>query len=449
MGTIDGSVTPGTVIATFTDNNGTRFLSGTDHTAIFKGPTTNGFEVWDQNWTQRVFGKHFIYASGSGTSNANNYYVVQINNPAYLGSTIKYGQEVTGSIAKSGDYQDWKFTGQAGDIITIHMVEDGGASLYPQVYLLDPSGSSVKEGDGSAEAWIKNYTLGFSGIYTLRAEGYYSTGGYKLSLALKPPAGSIVYGQEVKGQIDFQDDYQDWKFTGQAGDIITIHMVEDGGASLYPQVYLLDPSGSSAKEGDGSAEAWIKNYTLGFSGIYTLRAEGYYSTGGYRLSLKSNSGLSSPSPATTDEQLIALAQQAALGKPQPEDKENYGSCLIYAQRRGLGVTAKGNTGAFNILYQGNDAKLVNNVPTAPLKSGIKPLQNIGDLTVVLQPGDFIVWQRNVAGANATYGHIAVVELVEAGRVVISEAGWGDKYWRVLYTSYFDVGGMYGYPLGLH
>jgi surface antigen len=146
-----------------------------------------------------------------------------------------------------------------------------------------------------------------------------------------------------------------------------------------------------------------------------------------------------PLPSITDTQLIAQAQQTAKGKPQPE---NYTSCLVYAKARGLGDKANGNTGAFNILYQENDAKLVNNSPTSLLKTGIKPLQNVADLTTVLKPGDFIVWQRNIAGADRDYGHIAVVELVQASRIVISQSNWSPN-WKVLHTTDL-VSGIYGY-----
>ena len=153
-----------------------------------------------------------------------------------------------------------------------------------------------------------------------------------------------------------------------------------------------------------------------------------------------------PTVTLTDDQLKALAQQAAKGKAQPQDPESKVSCLRYAQRRDLKARAGGTTGAFNILYQGNDAKLdANNEPTAQLKPEIKPLKGVSDLTTVLEAGDFIVWQSNVAHATDD-GHIAVVEFVEAGRVVISEANWGDG-WRVLHTSYF-VDRIYGYPKNL-
>ena len=209
---------------------------------------------------------------------------------AYLGTTIQY----TGSIATSGDYQDWKYSGQAGDIITIRMFEDGGASLSPYVQLFDPSGTRVSSDSSDSEARIANYMLVFSGTYTIRASGgtyFGTTGGYRLNLTLKPPAATLVYGQEAKGQIVFAGDYQDWKFSGQAGDIITIRMFEDGGASLSPYVQLFDPSGTRVSSDSGDWEARIANYMLVFSGTYTIRASGgTYSgtTGGYRLSLNKN-----------------------------------------------------------------------------------------------------------------------------------------------------------------
>ena len=82
---MDGGVAPGTVIATFFANNNTQFdPSGNSHVAIFKDYVSNGFEVWDQNWddtgTSGVLGTHVIkVTSSNGTTNANNYYVVQVN----------------------------------------------------------------------------------------------------------------------------------------------------------------------------------------------------------------------------------------------------------------------------------------------------------------------------------------------------------------------------------
>ena len=80
-----GNIPIGTAIATFLGPNGSydNFVNGkyVQHTGIFAGYGTengvSGFYIWDQNWNSRPVQKHFIRTGGSGTSNANNYHVIQ------------------------------------------------------------------------------------------------------------------------------------------------------------------------------------------------------------------------------------------------------------------------------------------------------------------------------------------------------------------------------------
>jgi len=83
---VDGGVSTGTVIAKFTNG---RFVSGQDHTAIFRQYTydsrgnINGMMVWDQNFIkvnrQGVVAMHVIPKTGyGGVSDASTYYVVQV-----------------------------------------------------------------------------------------------------------------------------------------------------------------------------------------------------------------------------------------------------------------------------------------------------------------------------------------------------------------------------------
>ena len=91
---VNGGVSAGTVVATFFGSGG----GYGGHAAIFKGyirdgqGNITGFNVWDQNWYyidlngngqtdggEGVFGTHPIYRnSGAVTTNANNYYVVNV-----------------------------------------------------------------------------------------------------------------------------------------------------------------------------------------------------------------------------------------------------------------------------------------------------------------------------------------------------------------------------------
>jgi hypothetical protein len=120
-----------------------------------------------------------------------------------------------------------------------------------------------------------------------------SIGGYSLSLAAKPPPGVIGYGQQVTGRILVTGDYDVWRFSGQAGEVITIRLLQEGGATLPPKVVLLDPSGAlegsmCVSSGYNKGEARLENHKLKFSGTYTIHASGCFgsSAGGYRLMLE-------------------------------------------------------------------------------------------------------------------------------------------------------------------
>lgn len=91
---MDGGISPGTTIARFVWSSGKgRYAYVSDgvscHAAIFREYTydqygnRNGMIVWDQNWDYNENGEgivmmHKIPNTGSGVSNANNYYVIQV-----------------------------------------------------------------------------------------------------------------------------------------------------------------------------------------------------------------------------------------------------------------------------------------------------------------------------------------------------------------------------------
>ncbi|MBU4338018.1 hypothetical protein KKB43_05275 [Patescibacteria group bacterium] len=82
---MDGGVAPGTLIATFVDaNTYGGHVAVFDSYSLLQGPNIGnriaGFRVWDQNFVaSRVAGMHTLWREGSGTINANNYYVVQLD----------------------------------------------------------------------------------------------------------------------------------------------------------------------------------------------------------------------------------------------------------------------------------------------------------------------------------------------------------------------------------
>ncbi len=81
----NGNIAVGTAIATFLGPNGSYYSSSGNHTAIFAGYGSengvSGFYVWDQNWNLNgnlAIKKHFVANNKSGTSDADNYYLIRV-----------------------------------------------------------------------------------------------------------------------------------------------------------------------------------------------------------------------------------------------------------------------------------------------------------------------------------------------------------------------------------
>lgn len=85
----DGSIAQGTMIAKFNSDGSYDSKGGTGHVAVFdrwhwvyQGGgqwIIDGFYVWDQNYVvSYLTGRHLLKQTGSGVSNANNYYVVKV-----------------------------------------------------------------------------------------------------------------------------------------------------------------------------------------------------------------------------------------------------------------------------------------------------------------------------------------------------------------------------------
>lgn len=49
-----------------------------------------------------------------------------------------------------------------------------------------------------------------------------------------------------------------------------------------------------------------------------------------------------------------------------------------------------------------------------------------DLSNAIDVGYAVVWKPGIGGANATYGHVAIVEEVGSDYIVVSHAGWGKE-----------------------
>ena len=74
-----------------------------------------------------------------------------------------------------------------------------------------------------------------------------------------------------------------------------------------------------------------------------------------------------------------------------------------------------NYGAYNLIdIYGND------VISMPSKESVEKI------ITTLPPGTLVIWEKGQKGANATYGHVAVIEKVEADGIWVSDSGWHGK-----------------------
>lgn len=102
---------------------------------------------------------------------------------------------------------------------------------------------------------------------------------------------------------------------------------------------------------------------------------------------------------------------------KPADPAKFSSCALYAQARrpDLGH-AGGDGGAYNYISNYQKTERYYRVTGETAEGDLRKTQ--------LRPGTAVVWDRGVRGADATYGHVAIIEKVGPDYIEVSEAGWG-------------------------
>lgn len=223
---------------------------------------------------------------------------------------IAPGQTVSGTISSESERDGWTFGGNRGDRVTIRLNQASGSNLDPHVRLFAPSGTLEIEDDnggGFPNSLINNWELRESGTYAIVARGLgFSTGAYTLSFSLIPIAtptptpvppttvgpvdegGPIASGQTVSGGISPPgDDRDNWTFSGNRVDTVTIRLNKASASGLDPYLELIAPSGGRETENNdtgSSLNSLINNWELRETGTYTIVARGYgSSTGAYAL----------------------------------------------------------------------------------------------------------------------------------------------------------------------
>jgi hypothetical protein len=196
--------------------------------------------------------------------------------PVAAQTVLTCGQVVNESIAAPLEQDHFTFFGEAGDVVTVTLVEtseiDSGFAVVG--FRFSPgSTTGTPFGQGALE-----WTLTDTGTHTIRINDVANTrrGNYSLRLAWHLPLNkrcgdrtTMTCGQVANGSIATPLEQDVFAFDGQQGDVVTITLVETGDIDpgFAPVAHRFDPNSAiSTPFGQG-----ITHWTLPDTGTYTIR----------------------------------------------------------------------------------------------------------------------------------------------------------------------------------
>jgi hypothetical protein len=206
-------------------------------------------------------------------------------------------QNLTGEIARRGMGDLWSLDLNRDDVITA-AANTLTLGLDPVLQLIAPDGSVVALDDnsgGGSDALIASARAAVSGRYHLWVtsanavgQGQYTLVWHYINLAptATPAPGTVMlmsYDDTIPNQT-----YQFYPFYGEAGTIVEIQVIAQPGSGFDPVAALIGPVGSVVAEGDDGPNDLNPDFvvTLPASGTYSVRVNGYLSSGAFALTVK-------------------------------------------------------------------------------------------------------------------------------------------------------------------
>ena len=185
--------------------------------------------------------------------------------------------------ANTAEQSLWRFAGQPGQIVTIEMNDvDFDAVLE----LMSVDGDVLETEDSGGDEQITGYILPREGEYLIRARAYYSDSGGDYSLSLAETSA-----QEIEAGKPTESTTQDtalWSFDGQAGQLVTISLVDVEDVGFDPYLTLIAEDGEeiiSNDDGGDGYDALIEDFMLPATGKYYIRTGRSGSSSLYELTV--------------------------------------------------------------------------------------------------------------------------------------------------------------------
>jgi hypothetical protein len=248
------------------------------------------------------------------------------------GGAISFDETVTGAISDETPAENWVFSGQAGQVVSLGMkaTAPGQGALDAYLILLGPDGEVLAENDDdpngtSINAALEGVELPADGDYTIQATRFggadgTTSGPYELILILGEalpqvevvedegePINPILADETQTGALDATTFQQFWLFTGEQGQVISLNMTRISG-DLDPLLRLLAANLSELTRnedaGGDASRSEIANFELPYTGDYVIVAarsglEGGETTGDYHLTV-TVAGQTANTPAETE-----------------------------------------------------------------------------------------------------------------------------------------------------
>lgn len=248
-------------------------------------------------FTAPITGAYIIILNGENGTGGD-YFIAY--GTGYSNETIYRGEpapntRTDSTISRQGVQDEWRISLKKGDIVTLAASTTSGIfDPYLELFTFD---GQLVAGDnnsgGGTAALIQSAQINESGIFRIivrHATQQLNRGSYTLIwryINVAPtPTAIPAYATLMSLDDNIEEGrYQFYVFSGQAGQRIRIRVEAKPGESLDPVAVLLNPSAEEVAQGDDSNGTLnpLIEYTLPADGTYTVRVNGYLSSGAFDL----------------------------------------------------------------------------------------------------------------------------------------------------------------------
>ena len=213
------------------------------------------------------------------------------------GGQLVPGQTIQSNLVRGGQHV-WKFSGNAGELVSIVLTPENQFDAILDIY--GPDGSrlaALDEGFSGDAELIAGLELPLTGEYSILVRSFAGEGGsYSLSLDEGSDsttnfydAGDLIFGQTAQETLRANEAHA-WFFEGRAGDEVFI-TANPLTSNLDMDIWLLDENVNRLAEQDAFliGESEMINFVLPNDGQYLILVRDFFGEAGrYEITLRAN-----------------------------------------------------------------------------------------------------------------------------------------------------------------